>query len=53
MKILEDWETYFTNIILNQENNEDVLHKEYGGCINFLFLKRWNKKIIKSIHMYL
>jgi hypothetical protein len=53
MKCLQDWENHYTDQILNQENNEDVLEKEYGGAIKFLLLKRWNKKIIKAINLYL
>jgi len=53
LKTLQDWENHYTDLILNQENNEDLLEKEYGGAIKFLFLKRWNKKIVKAIGMYL
>lgn len=49
----EDWDGYYTDAILNAENNEDVIEKMLGPSVNFLFLKRWNKKIINSINIFI
>lgn len=49
----EQWEVYYTDVILNTDNNEDVIEIEMGGATSFLSLRRWNKKICNSINLFI
>jgi len=44
---------YYTQTILDREDNEDVIETKWGPVINFLFLRKWNRKICKTIKLFI
>lgn len=49
----QQWENYYSQVILNNEYNEDVIETKIGPAVTFLFLKRWNKKICNAINIFI
>ena len=49
----EQWEVYYTDVILGKDQNEDAIEEQLGGATSFLSLRRWNRKICNSIKMFI
>ena len=53
LQTYEEWEIYYTTVIMDEEDNIDVIEKMYGKIVNFVFLRKWNRKICKIIKMFI